>query len=841
MDRVGTAALIARTNIADVIGRYVKLTKAGREYKACCPFHEERSPSFYVIPDKNFAYCFGCGWCDDVIGFVRDYLDIGFKEAVAMIDLNALPEHKGPAPIPKGAPPSAEWQAVLPVPDNAPPMDPAQLWNPKRDETTEFRPSHEWAYRDADGRLLGYVLRIDMEEGRKITPTVTYAANIHTGEMRWSIVPFTAPRPLYGLDALAERPDARVLLVEGEKCRDAAAEVFPSMVAVAWPGGTGGIMHVDWAPLAGRNVVLWPDNDDPGRKAMDSVGESLERQGCTVRLVDTRGIEQPKGWDISDAVSGWVGANGEAVAGWTRQEVVDWAKTRIVGWTKPEAVPDAVSEESGNQPAPPREVETPAEPPETGGNGGGEQNPIPPRGGRSRRAKPQLATIDGNVVLAPPAPAEPQTDPSPSVAAHLKAKDLGLSTTKAGDPHCNEFNVIQVLTKHPDFAGHIWFDEFYQEVYTDIGGGEPRQWTDKNGLRLLSLLQGTFGMPKLAMRHIENAVRSVAFAHSRHAVRDWLNGLVWDGTPRLDTFMSDAFGTIQSAYTAAVGRCWLMSMVARAMWPGCQADYMPVLEGLEGKKKTTALYALAGGWFAECHAEMSGKSFQEHLAGGVWLLELSELSGLQTARSIEAVKGLVSCRVDRFRASYARTVTSHPRQVILCGTTNRDDWNASDTGARRFWPVRATGVNIDYIRANRDQLFAEAVTLFKKYPAEDSYAAAREANGAAWWDVPAEDAEREQEAREDEDSIADAIFPWLRQERKVRITAYEIMTQCLSMKATDCTPAFQRRIGRILRRAKWVNTPRHNPVTRRTQRMWTAPTGFLTVDLDANNRTEDDF
>ena len=242
--RVDTDRLRESVDIVEAVGRYVALKKDGPEWKARCPFHDERSPSFYVIPAKQFAHCFGCGWHGDVIAFVMRYDNLSFAEAVKKLGhVDFAPERGAqPAQVPE-KPRDGKWVALLPVPADAPDLLhesgwTVPIWNPKRSKYSRFKPTRADAYRNAKGELLGYVLRCEFEDG-KVTPTVTWCIG-PDGAMQWAIQPFPRPRPLYGLDDLALRPDAPVLLVEGEKCRAAGAGALPMYVAASWPGGGKG-------------------------------------------------------------------------------------------------------------------------------------------------------------------------------------------------------------------------------------------------------------------------------------------------------------------------------------------------------------------------------------------------------------------------------------------------------------------------------------------------------------------------------------------------------------------------------------------------------------------------
>ncbi|WP_376091229.1 hypothetical protein ACE7GA_21345 [Roseomonas sp. CCTCC AB2023176] len=150
-----------------------------------------------------------------------------------------------------------------------------------------------WRYLDASGALLFAVARFDTPGGKEVLPYVVAA-----GGWRWKAPP--SPRPLYGLDALAARPDAPVLIAEGEKAADAAVGLFPDHVAMTWPGGSNAPQLADWSPLAGRDVTVWPDNDAAGRKAADAVAKALAGAGAaSVAVVDVP-EDWPDGWDVAD-------------------------------------------------------------------------------------------------------------------------------------------------------------------------------------------------------------------------------------------------------------------------------------------------------------------------------------------------------------------------------------------------------------------------------------------------------------------------------------------------------------------------------------------------------------
>lgn len=164
-------------------------------------------------------------------------------------------------------------------------------------------PARMWEYRDASGALLFLACRFDKPDGGKdVQPYSCTAA----GKWVWQAP--QQPRPLYGLPELAARPDAPVVVVEGEKAADAARVLFPDHVAVTWPGGTNAVALADWRPLAGRQVAVWPDNDDAGRKAAVAVVKAATSAGVASVAVVAVPVAWPPKWDVADALPDGVAA-----------------------------------------------------------------------------------------------------------------------------------------------------------------------------------------------------------------------------------------------------------------------------------------------------------------------------------------------------------------------------------------------------------------------------------------------------------------------------------------------------------------------------------------------------
>jgi putative DNA primase/helicase len=185
------------------------------------------------------------------------------------------------------------WRVIQPVPDDAPPAP-----------TKHYRhgvPARIDTYYDTEGRLLGHVYRFDLAAGGKEFGPCTYCMG-PGGKREWRWKAWPAPRPLYGLRMLAQRPQAPVVIVEGEKAAQAAAELLPEYVPVTSPNGSQSAKKTDWKPLAGRQVVIWPDADDAGAKYAEIVDGLLAGIASSLKRLTPPSSVKP-GWDAADALA----------------------------------------------------------------------------------------------------------------------------------------------------------------------------------------------------------------------------------------------------------------------------------------------------------------------------------------------------------------------------------------------------------------------------------------------------------------------------------------------------------------------------------------------------------
>ena len=196
-----------------------------------------------------------------------------------------------------GAGQHSDAAPILPVPQNAMP--------PRFRHVRLGEASATWRYRDRRGETLGFVARFDPASERKQFFPLTYWNDERGAGWRWKSWP--TPRPLYGLDKLTTRPNAPVIVAEGEKAADAAAQIFPDHVAVTSPNGSEAADKADWTPLAGRNVIVWPDADEPGKRYAGDVANMLRRlEVGSVRLVKVPSTFRD-GWDLADELPPGIG------------------------------------------------------------------------------------------------------------------------------------------------------------------------------------------------------------------------------------------------------------------------------------------------------------------------------------------------------------------------------------------------------------------------------------------------------------------------------------------------------------------------------------------------------
>lgn len=199
-----------------------------------------------------------------------------------------------------------------------------------------------------------------------------------------------------------------------------------------------------------------------------------------------------------------------------------------------------------------------------------------------------------------------------------------------------------------------------------------------------------------------------------HPVKNYLNSLVWDKTPRINRWLIEYAGCDDNDYVRAVSQKFLLAAISRIMKPGCKFDHMVILEGAQGIGKSTMCGVLGGEWYKELSLFAERDKDTVDAMRGVWIAEVSELANFKRAE-VEGVKAFISRQVDRVRLSYARLTQNFPRQCVFLGTINPDDegYLKDKTGNRRFWPVACTKSDFNGLALVRDQIWAETYATFK--------------------------------------------------------------------------------------------------------------------------------
>ncbi len=694
--------------------------KKGAGWVACCPAHGDKTPSLSITDGDN-----GPVW-NCLAGCTKTQVTDALKARGIWGQWQDKPT-RAPArratPTAKPAP-ATDWVPMVPPPAGTPEPDASALRG--------FSRVHE--YRGQSGELLFLIRRQEARAGRSkqfIPWTYGTLTDAKTGEVKtgWHPRHADAPRPLYRLDALAARPDATVLLCEGEKAADAAQALFPDHVAMTWPGGSGAVAKADWSTLQHRTVIVWPDNDPPGHKAASEV-QAILRHASIIRVDDL-----PDGHDAADV---------------TLADPVAWLAERV-------------------------------------------------------QAPAGIDQADADAEL------EAQADAAIAAQeAEEKPKDWTNYLQRDDDGHAlsNHANAMTALRSAPEVNMCFAYDEMMRvpmlvrPVPKTRPKSLPRPVTDVDVSQLQEWLQH-HELRKVGKDVTHGAVDQRAHERAYHPVRNYLTALQWDGTARLGTWMHRYLGAAKTPYTEAIGTMFLIAMVARVMRPGCKADYMLVLEGEQGARKSTACRILGGQWFSDSLPDIrNGKDAAQHL-NGKWLIEVAEMSALDKAEAT-ALKAFITRDEERYRPSYGRKEVIEPRQCLFIGTTNKTAYLRDETGGRRFWPVKVGRIDVEALAADHDQLFAEAVALFN--------------DGLEWWpsaDFEAKHIKAEQEARYEADAWEGPIIAYLAS--KVRTNIIEIAGEALNLEKAKCGTSEQRRIINVLERQGWTGKKTNSG------KVWTPP------------------
>lgn len=325
-------------------------------------------------------------------------------------------------------------------------------------------------------------------------------------------------------------------------------------------------------------------------------------------------------------------------------------------------------------------------------------------------------------------------------------------------------NVALILEGDPRWKGCLGYNEFIEEIQIlkplpiDCFKRRDKEWKDGDISRLARWLEQEWD---LCVRFdLNRAVQDVAERNRFNPIVDYLDSLEWDKHPRLETAASMLLGAVERHENKAFMK-WMISAVARAYSPGCKVDSIIILEGPQGKGKSTALRILAGDeYFDDRGLNLDNVADCALKIQKSWIFEFAEIGDL-SKKDAATTKAFLSACEDKYRVPYGRVIETHKRHTVFAGTTNNSEYLKDETGGRRYWPIRCC-VNRDSIDTEnllkfRDQLWAEAVAAYKY--------------GAKWWFTPNEEdyssLEDAQVERFEEGAWDDAIADYIKEKFKI--------------------------------------------------------------------------
>lgn len=394
---------------------------------------------------------------------------------------------------------------------------------------------------------------------------------------------------------------------------------------------------------------------------------------------------------------------------------------------------------------------------------------------------------------APPAPPDqPAGEPPPD-----DDWERGLIRKKGEISSCLA-NAELILGNDRAWRGVIGYDQFAERTVFrrplpfDKSGPAEGDWTDDLDIQTTIWLQRAFYV-EFSRNNVGQAVEARARRNKFHPVREALRALPpWDGKHRIATWMIDYLGVVpesdaQREYIERVSTYFLRGMIQRVMRPGSKFDYALILEGEQGKGKSSVARVLSWHWFADTDLDLSNKDALLALPGN-WVYEIAEMGSLMRAEERKQ-KSFLSRQDDEYRPPYGSRMIKVPRQNVFIGTTNEEEYLKDATGGRRFWPVMVGDViDLDGLTAVRELLYAEALADFdageRAYPLKDEEKRLF---------VP------EQAKRGMQEPFEDLLHTWVKNQ-SVPFSMAEAATDGLGLTADKLTPAVVTRVGIALRK-----------------------------------------
>ncbi|HKO91586.1 MAG TPA: VapE domain-containing protein [Polyangiaceae bacterium] len=394
-----------------------------------------------------------------------------------------------------------------------------------------------------------------------------------------------------------------------------------------------------------------------------------------------------------------------------------------------------------------------------------------------------------------------------------KRRDAGSAETQwttslkrngAGEITSTFRNVCLIVENDPQYGSRLRLDEMSGTVLH-----EGEEVTDNFVSQVRIDLEERYSV----RANEANAVRAVNYVASKskfHPVREFLEGLTWDGTPRLHRVAAEILRARASTASeldllGTICKRWFISLVGRPLRPGLKVDTTLIIQGLQGTGKSTFFRTLAGIWFSDSDMPLDKDGMMQ--MAGAWISEWAELENVIGRNTISKVKAFLTSVSDRFRPPFGRTPITIKRSGVIVGSTNLQDFLSDPTGSRRFWVVPAGEVNLALLREWREQLLAEAVQLFRQ--------------NERHWLSDEEEAQRRDFVSQftDTDVWEERVLGYASLRPHVRIA--DVLQQALDIPVDRQERRQQYRVTAILRRAGYE--PQQLRIEGEKQRIWVAP------------------
>lgn len=436
--------------------------------------------------------------------------------------------------------------------------------------------------------------------------------------------------------------------------------------------------------------------------------------------------------------------------------------------------------------------------------------------------------------------------------------------TDRGRPEASLYNTLLVLENDPQWKGLIAHDDFAQR-YMKLRpppGGSAGEWSDVDDVLLTVDISRRFRFePK--KQTVMDAVMHIGNKHAFHPVKQYFDTLEWDGKPRIAKAFQTYWGALSTPDTASLGKgemlrlrvylkraalYWFVGAVARVMEPGVKLDTMVVFEGGQGAFKSSALKALFGAqWFADSKLVIGDKDALAQMMGK-WGYEMAELDAFSKAED-NLFKLFMSSSTDRWREHYGKRARDVLRQSIFIGTTNQSQYGKDPTGMRRCWPVLTGLIDRDGIRRDRDQLWAEALHLYREGlrhwveaseivldPKDERLKDYRDVITRPW--TEGELFKEQADSRQIHDAWQTLIETYVYDKVSAvkYVTAADVLENGLSLDAARWSRPEQMRVTAILQRMGWI----HRKTGPSNRRIWAWFRPETVEDEPGENKDGDD-